>query len=430
VSELQGGVITFDVTDPQSPTRLGSRRPTTETTQIALNGDVCYAVSSRRISALDISGPRPSSRYSSLPYPSQPFSGSITLKTSDDYLFVLDLPNFVFRSFDNIGVVDLSDPSAPVNLGVYELPLNSNSFAANGSVVYLSTSNKGFFAIDVADPANPVTLGQYDTGDAIENSLLEMLYEDGFVYAHSYNDFAVLDVSDLSQIAIFPIINVSPYPINGMAKEGHLVYLVDERRRLIIVDVFNPTNPQVLWINDYPTPYIDNYPLSVSVSDGLLVFTNDSSPYQFVDVSNPFLPVWYPPVAPQTHAARCILHDGRAYLYDEYLGLEIYDVTSMPDMVRIGVSGGRSYSHGLALLSDDICVVGGGIYGYDIIRIGSDCSTPCPADTNHDGTLSPADFTAWIAAFNAQAPECDQNNDGSCTPADFTAWIANYNAGC
>ena len=55
---------------------------------------------------------------------------------------------------------------------------------------------------------------------------------------------------------------------------------------------------------------------------------------------------------------------------------------------------------------------------------------PCPADTNGDGMLSPADFTAWIAAFNAMAPECDQNGDGSCTPADFTAWIANYNAGC
>ena len=54
----------------------------------------------------------------------------------------------------------------------------------------------------------------------------------------------------------------------------------------------------------------------------------------------------------------------------------------------------------------------------------------CLADTNGDGSLTPADFTAWIAAFNAMAPECDQNGDGSCTPADFTAWIANFNAGC
>ena len=57
-------------------------------------------------------------------------------------------------------------------------------------------------------------------------------------------------------------------------------------------------------------------------------------------------------------------------------------------------------------------------------------TTNCPPDTNGDGILSPADFTAWIAAFNTQSPSCDQNADDSCTPADFTAWIANYNAGC
>ena len=59
-----------------------------------------------------------------------------------------------------------------------------------------------------------------------------------------------------------------------------------------------------------------------------------------------------------------------------------------------------------------------------------DLSPGCLADVNGDGSLSPADFTAWIAAFNEASIECDQNGDGTCNPADFTAWIANYNAGC
>jgi hypothetical protein len=54
----------------------------------------------------------------------------------------------------------------------------------------------------------------------------------------------------------------------------------------------------------------------------------------------------------------------------------------------------------------------------------------CIADTNNDGVLSPADFSAWVAAFNTMSAACDQNNDGSCTPADFSAWVANFNAGC
>lgn len=54
----------------------------------------------------------------------------------------------------------------------------------------------------------------------------------------------------------------------------------------------------------------------------------------------------------------------------------------------------------------------------------------CLADVNGDGLVTPADFTAWVAAFNTQAPECDQNGDGQCTPGDFTAWISNYTIGC
>ncbi|HED54161.1 MAG TPA: hypothetical protein ENJ00_08165 [Phycisphaerales bacterium] len=58
------------------------------------------------------------------------------------------------------------------------------------------------------------------------------------------------------------------------------------------------------------------------------------------------------------------------------------------------------------------------------------CSPVCLADINNDGMLTSADFTAWIAAFNAGNPAADQNGDGLITPSDFNAWIVNFNAGC
>ncbi|MEL6498845.1 MAG: PQQ-dependent sugar dehydrogenase [Planctomycetota bacterium] len=58
------------------------------------------------------------------------------------------------------------------------------------------------------------------------------------------------------------------------------------------------------------------------------------------------------------------------------------------------------------------------------------CEAPCAADVNGDGELNPADFNAWVIAFNAGAAECDQNGDGACNPADFNAWVINFNAGC
>ena len=56
--------------------------------------------------------------------------------------------------------------------------------------------------------------------------------------------------------------------------------------------------------------------------------------------------------------------------------------------------------------------------------------TRCRADTNLDGAVTPADFNAWIAAFNTGDSVADQNLDGLVTPADFNAWILNFNTPC
>ncbi|MEO1716569.1 MAG: alpha-amylase family glycosyl hydrolase [Planctomycetota bacterium] len=54
----------------------------------------------------------------------------------------------------------------------------------------------------------------------------------------------------------------------------------------------------------------------------------------------------------------------------------------------------------------------------------------CLADVNMDGVASPADFNAWVLAFNSGNLRADQNEDGVLTPADFNAWVLNFNAGC
>jgi len=48
-------------------------------------------------------------------------------------------------------------------------------------------------------------------------------------------------------------------------------------------------------------------------------------------------------------------------------------------------------------------------------------------DINDDGVCNPADFSAWINAFNNQLPECDVNQSGTCDPTDFSAWISAFN---
>ena len=110
------------------------------------------------------------------------------------------------------------------------------------------------------------------------------------------------------------------------------------------------------------------------------------------------------------------------------VALDISDPRSPFIINEYTVYTGAFYTPGIDVEGDRVymTVFDRGLYILDF----SGCSTPCLPDTNGDGTLSPADFSAWVAAFNAMSPACDQNGDHLCTPADFSAWVANYNAGC
>ncbi|MEO1584126.1 MAG: alpha/beta hydrolase-fold protein [Planctomycetota bacterium] len=61
---------------------------------------------------------------------------------------------------------------------------------------------------------------------------------------------------------------------------------------------------------------------------------------------------------------------------------------------------------------------------------GPTCLAALRSDVNGDGNATPADFTAWVIAFNSRDPAADQNGDGLIAPADFTSWVLNYNSVC
>ncbi len=123
------------------------------------------------------------------------------------------------------------------------------------------------------------------------------------------------------------------------------------------------------------------------------------------------------------------IDSGSAYLFDAATGEQLAKLLPSDGIGDDRFGSSISVGSGLAAV--------GAYYGHTAsgTQTGSAFlfalpSTPCIADVNGDGLLSPADFTAWISAFNAGTSGCDQNEDGACSPADFTAWIANFNAGC
>ena len=117
--------------------------------------------------------------------------------------------------------------------------------------------------------------------------------------------------------------------------------------------------------------------------------------------------------------------DGRAHIYLNDNGV----LPTTPSWTYDATSVGTAIVFG-DLNNDGVTDVAIGYSGEPSIRVFYGTAPPCPADTNGIGITDTGDFAAWVAAFNAGAPQCDQNGDGSCQPDDFAAWVKNYNLGC
>lgn len=75
-------------------------------------------------------------------------------------------------------------------------------------------------------------------------------------------------------------------------------------------------------------------------------------------------------------------------------------------------------------------LLGGGVLDIHAALMAHLLEPGCPADSNDDEMLTPADFSAWVDAYGEGDFAADQNRDGRVDPRDFSSWIANYNAGC
>lgn len=222
-------------------------------------------------------------------------------------------------------------------------------------------------------------------------------------------------------------VNIINLSLGTSVDTSVLLDAVDEARRHWITVVASAGNLGQGGAPQYPAAMQDNRAIAVAASDlggQLTPFSNvgdhitvgapgvetiSSFPgggYQIGDGSS-FSAAWVTGVAALIHSVG----------WDHSPG----------NVSRVIERSARPYTNLPAPLTD---LVGGGVLDAETALLDHLAEPGCPADINDDELVSPADFSAWIDAFQHGDFAADQNRDRQLTPADFSAWIANFNLGC
>ena len=149
-------------------------------------------------------------------------------------------------------IIDVSDPSAPFEVGYWNNGTYSYGVAVSGNYAYIADRLIGLRVIDVTDPTLPEEVGSCDTDD----QAMDIAVSGHYVYvADRSGGLRIIDVTDPS----------NPWETSsfltwtralGVAVSGNYAYVADRWDGLFVIDVFDPESPELMGVR-MPEPISD-----------------------------------------------------------------------------------------------------------------------------------------------------------------------------
>ena len=236
------GLLIIDVSDPTAPTKVGSYNTPGYAYDVDVVGSVAYvADGSGGLCIIDVSDPTHPSYVNSLDTPGSAekvdVAGTTACVMDDDKILrffdvseptamvevghwrspnntggvhivgvrVVDTPlgdtlAYVAESWGGLRILNVSDPTAPVEVGSYAIWESSAGLDVDGHLAYLAAYSDGLRVIDVSNPAAPVEVGLNDT----EGSARAVKASGSLAFVADYDSMRIMrvgrDVVDVSQV--------------------------------------------------------------------------------------------------------------------------------------------------------------------------------------------------------------------------------------
>jgi len=130
---------------------------------------------------------------------------------------------YVAEGENGLRIIDISDPTVPVQTGFYDTPGGAIGVTLNGSYAYLMDGNRGLHVINISNPALPERVGYYDTpgiaSDAAVDGTLAYIADE--TYFGVYDCSAALETGEPAPIIVpqeFVLHSACPNPFNAVTQ--------------------------------------------------------------------------------------------------------------------------------------------------------------------------------------------------------------------
>jgi PGF-pre-PGF domain-containing protein len=224
VANYGNGLIILNITDPTSPELIGNYDTTALTSAVAVTGNyVCLADHYNGLVILDATDPK-----------SPIFTGSYDTAGFAEGLAVADDHAYLADGSNGLVIMDITDPASPQLTGNYDTPGNAEDGAVSGRYAYVADGDDGLIILDISDPASPKLTGSYDTAGYAYCVAISGNYA---YIADRYNGLVILDITNPSLPTLAGSYNIADNWVTGVTIVDNYAYVADTFNGLSILRV-------------------------------------------------------------------------------------------------------------------------------------------------------------------------------------------------
>jgi len=295
LAEGSKGMYSLDISNPQSPRRVGMYSLSGIINGIAGDSKYAYLYSyqsdfqSTSVRIIDVSNPGTLTTLGNFGISSKVYD----IYPSGKFVFVAHIRG--------LRVIDVSDPTKPATRGTYEQDTRNTVYGVfvQGNYAYLAHATIGLKILDVSDPSNLKEAGQVKLTSVKAGAQANAVYVSGNYAYISYGagGLQIIDVSNPAE----PIL-VGKYDENMLDEsvyrtivQGNYAYTVSYKKDpvlfnlyvLRVIDISNPKLPKLIqkYIENSGKPLPDTY--AISINKGLALVTDGSNAMRALKIPMP-----------------------------------------------------------------------------------------------------------------------------------------------